>query len=155
MPQLLRALALGLALSSVPGWLALPAHAQSVEEPSADAPPEGDAPGTPLGAEAMRLFHSGKDLTGCYYGQPEDVIWSERMAADGSLYDLEKRAALVGRWWIEGEIAGSGVICFLYNDRTPGPYCFTGRRRGDWLDFYSAFGGELVATTQCGEQAVA
>jgi hypothetical protein len=137
----------------------LPAAAQSEaapgEAPADELPPEGAQPGVALNAEEMRAFHSGKDLTGCYYDQPEDVIWSERMAADGRLYDLEKNAALVGRWWIEGEIAGSGVICFVYTDRPPGPYCFTGRRRGAWLDFYSAQVGVLVATTQCGEDAVA
>jgi hypothetical protein len=146
----LRDLLAGLAAFAALLLSVLPAGAQQEVDPFDEQPA-----GVPLDAEEMRVFHSGKDLTGCYLGQPEDIIWSERMAADGRLYDLEKRAALVGRWWIEGEVEGSGVICFLYNDRPPGPYCFTGRRRGDWLDFYSAFGGELVATTQCGEDAVA
>lgn len=127
------------------------ARAQSSEA----APSEDPDLGVVLDAEEMRAFHSGQDLTGCYYGQPEDVTWSERMAADGRLYDLEQAGALVGRWWINGELEGAGVICFLYTDRPPGPYCFTGRRRGAWMDFYTAFGGGIVATTQCGDDPIA
>lgn len=109
------------------------------------APPEPDPLGELMTSEELRVMHSGKDLAGCYLDRPEELTWRERNGADGRLYDLMKGGAEVGRWWVEP----GGIICFRYTDRDPGPHCFVGRRRGAYYDFYSAFGGGIVGTTQC------
>jgi hypothetical protein len=92
-------------------------------------------------------------MAGCYVDRGADGkrTWTERMAADGQLYDVEKDGALVGSWWIEDD----GVICFYYTDRLPGPHCYTGRRRGNFVDYYWIGNGLLVATTDCGPAPVA
>lgn len=116
------------------------------EEQAEDAAPaEPDPLGALMTSEELRVMHSGKDLAGCYLDRPEELTWRERNGADGRLYDLMKGGAEVGRWWVEP----GGVICFRYTDRDPGPHCFVGRRRGAYYDFYSAFGGGIVGTTQC------
>jgi hypothetical protein len=115
------------------------AHAQ--EEP----------PGEALTSEELRTLHAGRSMRGCYVNRRDDHVWSEHMAEDGRLYDLEKDSALVGSWWIDE----GGVICFFYTDRPPGPYCYTGRRRGSYFDYYSAPTGALSATTDCGDAPVA
>jgi hypothetical protein len=110
-----------------------------------------DEAGEPMTTEELRAFHAGREHAGCYLNRPEEPVWRERMAEDGRLYDLMKDGAEVGTWWVEK----GGVVCFRYADRPPGPYCFTGRRRGPWRDFYSAYDGTLVTTTQCDGEPVA
>jgi hypothetical protein len=142
--------------SSVAGLFALavlaagPAAAQVDIQPpeggdAQEAAPAPDPRGELMTSEELRLMHSGKDLAGCYLDRPEELTWRERNGADGRLYDLMKGGAEVGRWWIEP----GGIICFRYTDREPGPHCFVGRRRGAYYDFYGAFGGGIVGTTQC------
>jgi hypothetical protein len=110
--------------------------------------------GARMSAEELRVHHEGRDLTGCYLNRPEEPVWRERMAEDGRLYDLLRGDALVGSWWV-ADVDSEGAICFRYTDRPPGPYCFTGRRRGAHFDFYAAGTDVLVTTTECGEEPVA
>jgi hypothetical protein len=132
-----RALAQALAAAT----LAFAAGAASGEEPS----------GALMTSEDLLEFHAGHERMGCYLDRPEEPVWRERMAEDGRLFDMLKGGAEVGSWWVED----AGVICFRYTDRTPGPFCFTGRRRGGYRDFYSAGTSLLVTTTQCDEEPVA
>jgi hypothetical protein len=119
---------------------------------AAEPKPQPELLGAPMSAEELRAFHAGHNRSGCYLGRPEEPVWRERMAEDGRLYDLLRGGALVGSWWIEEEAA---AVCFRYTDRTPGPFCFNGRRRGSHHDFYSAGTNLLVTTTECNDEPVA
>lgn len=123
----------------------LAAGASQAQDEAPAEPPAGPEMLFLSDEELIEIF-TGADLEGCY---PDGRIWAERTAADGALYDLLRRNARVGEWWVEDR-----QICYLYTgeaSEVEGTFCWNVvRQDGDYY-FLLPGTGEVGGTTDCGD----